>query len=186
VKRRAVLLAGLLVLATAGMSPPAGWTVARESSTIDLQVRAFGGDHDGRFETWTGDIRFDPADPDRTRATVVVQAASLKMHPAVATSRATGPAFLDAVHHPLIRFELRSLEPAADGAFTALADISVKGQTRPVRFPVILTLEGDRARIAGGFNLDRTEFGIGTSGPLNRLVGRQVRVRVALLIRREA
>tara|TARA_R110001606_G_scaffold71247_12_gene163560 strand:+ start:137467 stop:138027 length:561 start_codon:yes stop_codon:yes gene_type:complete len=186
VRRRAVLLAGLLALMTTGLASPPGWTVVRQSSTIDMQVRAFGGDHSGRFETWDGDIRFDPAAPARTRATVVVQAASLQMRPAVATRRATGPAFLDAARYPQIRFELRSLAPLADGTFTALADVSIRGRTRPVRFPVVLNVDGDLARMVGGFSLDRTDFGIGTSGPLNRFVGRQVQIRVALQIRREA
>lgn len=179
--RGAVLLAGLLALMTTAMSPPPSvWTVARETSTIDLRVHAFGGEHAGRFETWQGDIRFDPASPDRTRASVVVQAASLKMHPAIATRRATGPAFLDAAHHPQIRFELRSLDPVGAGQFTAHADVSIKDHTRAITFPVRLEVEGDTARISGDFSLDRADFDLGTSGPLNRLVGPRVQVRVAL------
>lgn len=186
-RRRAALLASLLALMTTGLAaPPSGWSVVRQNSTIDMQVRAFGGDHAGRFETWDSDIRFDPAAPVRTRATVVVRAASLQMRPAVATRRATGPAFLDAARFPLIRFELRSLDPVADGTYTALADVSIRGHTRPVRFPVTLNVEGDGARIAGGFSLDRTDFDIGTAGPLNRFVGRQVQIRVALQIRRDS
>jgi polyisoprenoid-binding protein YceI len=181
VTRHAVLLAGLLALTTTAMSPPpAVWTVAREASTIDLRVHAFGAEHDGRFESWQGDIRFDPAAPVRTRASVVVQAASLKMHPAIATRRATGPAFLDAAHHPQIRFELRSLDPVGSGQFTAHADVSIKGHTRAITFPVRLEIEGDTARMTGDFSLDRADFDLGTSGPLNRLVGPRVRVRVAL------
>lgn len=185
--RRPILLAVLLALTTTAMSPPPPvWTVARQASTIDLQVHAFGGEHAGRFETWQGDVRFDPVTPERTRATVVVQAASLKMHPAIATGRATGPAFLDAAHHPLIRFELRSLESVGGGRFNARADVSIKGHTRAITFPVALEVEGDSARMSGDFSVERADFDIGTSGPLNRLVGPRVRVRVALQLHHDA
>jgi polyisoprenoid-binding protein YceI len=177
----ALAVVALLTLTGAGA---ASWTVERAASRIELSVRAFGGSHTGRFETWDGEIVFDPVDPDRTRATVVVEAGSLVMSPAVATSRATGPAFLDAARFPTVRFDLRSLEPLGADRYTAHAEVTMKGIRRPVVFPVDLRLVGDRAHLAGAFELNRADFGIGTSGPWNRLVGRQVTVRVALQARR--
>ncbi|MGV8929583.1 MAG: YceI family protein [Brevundimonas sp.] len=171
----------LFALTGAGTLP---WTVDRDASRVELSVQAMGGSHTGRFNDWGGDIVFDPADPQRTRATIVVQAASLVMSPSVASRRATGPAFLDAAHHPLIRFDLLSLAPLGGNRYTARADVTMKGVKRPIVFPVDLRVIGDRAHLTGAFELNRADFGIGTSGPWNRLVGRQVTVRVALQARR--
>lgn len=182
-RRRALLALSLLAFATMGVSSPSTWTAAPRDSTIDLEVQAFGGVRTGRFEVWRGDIVFDPTVPAQTRATVIVQAASLKMRPAVATRRATGPEFLDAVRYPTIRFELRSLEPEGDDRFTAHADITMKGRTRAVRFPVDLRVEPTRVQMAGTFALDRSDFDIGTSGLMNRMVGRQVMIRIGLQMR---
>ncbi len=185
VRRRAVLAFAVLALLTqTGAAPAIPWTVDRDASRIEMSVRAFGGSHSGRFAHWRGDIAFDPADPDSTRATVFVQSASLTMSPAVASRRATGPAFLDAARYPLIRFDLRALEPLGGDRYTARADVTMKGVTRPVAFPVDLRVTGDRAHLTGAFVLNRVDFGIGTSGPWNSLVGRQVTVRVALQARR--
>lgn len=184
VRRVAVLLmAGLAVLALTGAAANP-WVVDRDASRIEMSVRAFGGSHIGRFADWTGEIVFDPADPGRTRATVVVESASLAMSPAVASARATGPAFLDAARHPQIRFDLQTLEPVGGERYLARARVTMKGVSRPVAFPVDLRVTGDRAHLAGAFVLNRADFGIGTSGPWNRLVGRQVTVRVALQARR--
>lgn len=142
-----------------------------------------GGSHRGRFEDWRGDIVFDPDAPARTRATMVVQAASLRMTPAAVTRRAIGPSFLDARRYPTIRLELRSLDPLGGDRYSADAEVTMKGRTRPIRFPVVLHLTGDRAHLTGAFTLDRTEFGIGTTGAWNRMVGREVTVRVALQAR---
>ena len=184
VRRRAVLAFALLALLTQTGAATVPWTVDRDASRIEMTVRAFGGSHSGRFADWRGDIVFDPAEPDRTQATVVVQSASLAMSPAVASRRATGPAFLDAARYPLIRFDLRALEPLGGDRYTARAEVTMKGVTRPVAFPVDLRVTGDRAHLTGAFVLNRAEFGIGTSGPWNGLVGRQVTVRVALQARR--
>lgn len=178
---RAVVVCGLLALTAAA---PAPWKVVRDESRIELSVRAFGGSHPGRFDEWQADLAFDPDAPDRTRATVVVQARSLEMSPSVVNARATGPAFLDAARYPDIRFELRSLRPQGRGRYTANAVVTMKGRSRVIAFPVDLRVTDDRAHLTGAFGLDRAEFGIGTTGPWNRFVGRQVTVRVALQARR--
>lgn len=183
-KRAAVPAFAALALLTQTGAAAIPWAVDRDASRIEMSVRAFGGAHSGRFADWRGDIVFDPDDPDSTRATVVVQSASLAMSPAAVSDRATGPAFLDAARYPQIRFNLRALEPQGGDRYTARAEVTMKGITRPVVFPVDLRVTGDRAHLAGAFVLNRADFGIGTSGPWNRLVGRQVTVRVALQARR--
>ena len=183
-KRRAVL-AGLLALLLGGAAaPPPAWVVLREASTIELAVRALGGSHRGLFDDWRGDIVFDPAAPERTRATVLVQAASLRMRSSALTRRARSASLLDTARHPVVRFELGSLRPLGGGRHTARAEVTIKGRTRPVSFPVDLRVTGDRAHLAGAFTLDRTEFGIGTTGAWNRILGREVTVRVSLQARR--
>ena len=92
--------------------------------------------------------------------------------------------FLDAARHPLIRFDLLSLAQMGGNRYTARADVTMKGVKRPIVFPVDLRVIDDRAHLTGAFELNRADFGIGTSGPWNRLVGRQVTVRVALQAQR--
>lgn len=187
--RRSVFggLAGLILCGAApadSVLDAGRWAVVRESSSITLSVRALGANHAGRFGDWSGDIRFDPERPEQARVAINVRAASLRMEQTALTNRATGPAFLDTTAHPEIRFQLRSLEPLAPDRFTARADVTVKGRTRPVVFPVTLRVQGDAAQMSGGFSLDRAAYDIGTSGPWNGMIARQVRVDVSLATRR--
>ncbi len=62
--------------------------------------------------------------------------------------------------------------------------MTVRDRTRPVTFPVALSVDGGVARMRGGLMLDRADYGIGTQGAMNALVARQVRVDVALATRR--
>ncbi|NBW09370.1 MAG: YceI family protein [Caulobacteraceae bacterium] len=181
--RRAVLLAlGLLPFARASMAEVRRWSVDPSRSSITMRIRAAGLTQTGRFEDWTGDIRFDPAAPETAQTTIEVRAASLRMNEPALTARATGPAFLDAARWPTIRFRLTRLERAG-GGFTARAEVTIKGRTREVVFPADLRVTGDAAQMSGGFVLDRAAFDIGMQGPWNALMGRQVRVDVALAVR---
>jgi polyisoprenoid-binding protein YceI len=181
--RRVVLGLALLTLTAAG-EQSSGWRVDHDASRIEMTVRALGGSHVGSFEEWSGDLAFNPDQVALTRARVTVQTRSLRMQPAAATGRALGPGFLDAARHPTIAFSLRSLEPLGQDRYTARADVTLKGVTRPLTFPVDLRLTGGRAHLTGAFVVDRTDFGIGTTGPWNRLVDRRVTVRVQLQARR--
>jgi polyisoprenoid-binding protein YceI len=184
VNRRGVVALIAVAALTGGWSPTP-WTIDREVSRIELTVRALGLSRSGHFTAWSGDVAFDPDAPEHARAAVTVRAVSLDLPPAAARRRALGPGFLDAARHPVLRFQLRSLEPLGGDRYTARADLTLKGVTREVVFPVDLRVSGDQAHLAGAFDIDRADYGIGTSGPWNRLVGRQVTVRVALRARRQ-
>lgn len=190
--RRAATTLVVLVLALLGVGPaiaqggeggPRRWSVVQEQSSIALSLTAFGGRHEGRFGRWRGDVRFDPARPEAAAVTIEAEAASLRMQPDVATRRAIGPGFLDAQRHPTLSFRLKRLEPAGAGRFTALADVTVKGRTQPVSFPIQLSVEGRSARMTGGFSLDRRSLDIGMGQPWNTVLGRQVRVDVVMALR---
>lgn len=186
-RRRAVGgLAGLLVLLTVaepGVAEVRRWSVDPSNSAITMRIRAAGLTQTGRFDDWSGDIRFDPMMPESARVAIEVRAASIRMRETALTNRAVGPDFLDAARFPAIRFRLTSLQPVAPGRFTARAQVTVKGRTREVVFPADLRVTGNTAQMTGGFALDRAAYDIGTQGPWNALIGRQVRVDVALAVK---
>lgn len=159
------------------------WAVEPARSEITMRLTAFGATQSGRFADWSGDIRFDPAAPEAARVAIDVKAGSLRMGQAAMTQRAVGPGFLEVERYPSIIFRLTALERAGPARFIARADVTVKGRTRPVAFPVVLRVEGDTAHMSGGFSLDRAAFDIGTRGPWNAVIGRQVRVDVSLVSR---
>lgn len=179
----AVLIAVVWLFADDGQAEVQGWVVVPADSAITLRVGTLVGSRTGRFERWTGDIRFDPEAPQGAEVGIEVEAGSLRMNDTALTRTAVGSAFLDSGRHPRIGFRLRTLDPIGVERFTARADITMKGVTRPVVFPVTLRGDGSTAEMSGGFLLDRAAFGIGTAGPWNALIGRQVRVDVVLATR---
>ncbi len=179
----ALALAAGLLFADAGRTGVRNWVVVPAESAITLRVGTPLGSRNGRFDRWTGAIRFDPQVPEQAEVGIEVEAASLRMDHAGLTRTAIGARFLDSGRHPRAAFRLRSLESLGDQRFTAQADVTMKGVTRSVVFPVTLRSDGRTAQMNGGFSLDRAAFGIGTGGPWNGLIGRQVRVDVVLVTR---
>lgn len=181
------LLIGAACLTT-GMSwaDAERWVVVPDQSTITLRVGTPVGQRTGRFTRWTGDIRFDPEAPETAQVDIDVEAASLRMDDARLTATAVGGGFLDSGRYPRVIVRLTGLEPAGGSSFTARANITMKGVTRPVVFPVTLRSTPGAAQMTGGFSVDRAAFGIGTRGPWNGLIGRQVRVDVSLATRSAA
>ena len=184
--RRALIAAwiGAACLAAGpGRAEVERWLVVPGDSTIAMRVGTPVGARSGRFTRWTGDIRFDPERPETAQVAIEVESASLRMDDARLTQTAAGSSFLDSGRHSRIAFRLTGLEPAGGQRFTARAEITMMGVTRPVTFPATLRTDGRTAQMTGGFSLDRAAFGIGTRGPWNGLIGRQVRVDVSLATR---
>jgi polyisoprenoid-binding protein YceI len=180
----AIILIGVgLMLGLAARADVQPWAVVPSESSIAMRVGSPLGQRSGRFERWTGDIRFDPQAPEQAEVSIEVEAASLRMDDGALTRTALGPSFLDSARHPRIAFRLQALEPLGPQRFQARADITMKGVTRPVSFPVTLRSDGRTAQMTGGFSLDRAAFGIGTRGPWNGILARQVRVDVVLATR---
>jgi len=178
------MLIGAACLVTGGSRAEVErWVVVPGESTITMRVGTPVGSRTGRFTRWSGDIRFDPDRPETAQVAIEVDATSLRMDEARLTSTAVGAGFLDSDRYPRVAFQLTRLEPAGAHRFTAHADITMKGVTRPVTFPTTLRSDGRTAQMTGGFSLDRAAFGIGTRGPWNGLIGRQVRVDVSLATR---
>ncbi len=64
-------------------------------------------------------------------------------------------AFFDVTHFPTAIFVLRSLTGA-----TATGQLTLKGVTKTISFPVAISQEGSGLRVKGRATLDRTQFGI--------------------------
>lgn len=64
-------------------------------------------------------------------------------------------AFFDAAHFPTATFVLRSLSGT-----TATGQLTLKGVTKTVSFPVTINSDGTGLRIKGRALIDRTQFGI--------------------------
>ena len=142
----------------------------------------------GRFEDVDADIHIDEAQPEQSRVTARIKAASLNTGTPDRDAHLRSPDFLDVERYPEIVFESTRVERDGD-VFKLHGDLTIRDVTRP------LTLKGEftgpvQSPWGGrhlGFELDgeieREDWGLGWNMALEAggvLVGKRVKLHIAV------
>jgi polyisoprenoid-binding protein YceI len=197
-RKSALALALILTLAAAAAAPaqPPRWEVDPPHCNILFRVQHILVEVPGRFNSFTGDIRFDPADLANSRIEVAIEAGSIDTGVAKRDRHLRSADFLEVEKHPQIRFASREILHRGGQRYLARGELSLHGVTREIELPFVFygTEQAPMRQgvTVGGFEanylLDRLEFGVG-SGKWHEMgvLGRQVRLDFYLeLIRTRA
>lgn len=127
----------------------------------------------GKFTDYKGSFQWDPGQPEKSKAQVTIQVASLDMGDEGWDDKIKGPDFFDAEKYPTMSFVSKSVKVTGKNEADVTGDLTMHGQTHPVvlhvrhnktgRFPM-----GEM--YASGFSatasLDRADWGMGFGAPL--------------------
>lgn len=154
---RCAVLAGALV----STSYPVGAApIDVKNSSVKATFSQFNVPVSGDFKQFSGDVQFDPAKPDATQAQLNVVTASYDLGDAQYNKEVAGKDWFDSKNHPNGVFKLTSVKPTA-GGFLATGELTLRGKTKALQFPVKLTT-GPKAHVfKGDVSIKRLEFGIG-------------------------
>jgi polyisoprenoid-binding protein YceI len=144
----------------------------------------------GRFKSFTGTVRVDEQNPDRSSVEVDIDAASIDTGVADRDAHLRSADFLDVEHHPRMTFRSRRIEGAhanVGDSFRIQGDLSIRGTTMPVTLDA--TFEGlgkdpwgkQRAGFAARTEIDRREWGLRWNQALETggvLVANSVRIEI--------
>lgn len=120
----------------------------------------------GAFNEFTGSARLDGQNPERSSATVTIQAASIDTRNADRDGHLRSGDFLQLDEYPEIAFTATEIRGTGEDAFDVTGDLTIKGTTRPVTVP--FTFEGQatdpfgnvRVGFEGSTTISRGDFGI--------------------------
>jgi polyisoprenoid-binding protein YceI len=135
----------------------------------------------GRFTRASGTLDV-PDDIHESRLVAAVAAQSLVTRNPRRDRHVTGPAFLDARHHPMLRFESSQVHPASDGVWTVAGMLTVRGVAAPVTLHARYRTPADSGRLAvvAEGTLRRSDFGVTAYG---WLAGDELQVRIEAELR---
>ena len=162
----------LLTLLAACQSRPAGdramsLTVVPVFSNVGFSITEFGVmKQDGSFRDFSGEIFYDPAHPERSRVSFVVQVDSIDARSQHREAALRSDDFFDTQRFPTMTFTSTSVAALPDKSLQITGDITIRGVTRRITFPARylgITQINDHQSFAGfttTFTLDRTEFGV--------------------------
>lgn len=164
---------------------PAGeWALDREHASVTWRVRHLGLSwYTARFDEMNARLSFDPARPEASELTAVIEAASVSTGDTDFDETLRSAAWFDASRHPQILFRSTRIEVTGETTGRIHGELTLKGATRAAVLEtefyggLFNLLEGRRA-VGFGADLviDRSDFGVGRLPP--GFIGDEVRVRI--------
>jgi polyisoprenoid-binding protein YceI len=149
----------LLALAAPCIASAADYSV-QSGSTLGFTGSFQGSSFDGRFDTWTAAISYDPARLASSKFDVTVTLASAKTGDNDRDSALPGADFFDVKDHPQAHFvttafHQQGTQIIADGMLT------LRGVTKPVSLNVNFKPQGNGATLDVSGTVKRLDFGVG-------------------------
>ncbi|MCQ8895674.1 YceI family protein [Limnobacter humi] len=151
-------VAGMLVSGVAQADP-----VDPAQSLVRATFKQFNVPVSGDFKKFSGQVDFNAAKPEATKATVTVQTASFDLGDPLYNKEVAKPDWFDSAKFPDATFSVTSVKPAGKG-YQATGDLTIRGIKKPLTFPVSIQSQGGKSVFSGQTKIKRLDFKVGASG----------------------
>ena len=157
--RTLIVLAATLALAPAQAAPYT--SVQLEASSIGFSFQQMGVKADGRFKKFSSQVSFDPAKAEKSQAKFEIELASVDTGSSEADQEVVSKSWFNTAAFPKASFVSKQIKMTAPNQYEVLGTLSIKGQSREVKFPLKHTPQGKNGLLTGSFSLKRADFAIG-------------------------
>src|SRR3954465_12293450 len=166
------------------------WNIDPSPSAIHFSVRHMVVSKTrGRFTKWSGQLKFDPANPAASSVEVTIDPASIDTADAQRDGHLRSPDFFDVVKFPTASFKSTRIEASGGDRYRVTGDLTLHGVTRPVVLNA--TYEGtgkdpwggERAGFSATLTIDRKDFALEWNKALETgglLVGEKVELTLEI------
>lgn len=156
----------LLLPARATADEPRRYVVDPARSQIRFHASSRLMDADGTFGRFSGEVRFDEAQPEAASARLTVEVASIDTGIRMRDNHLRSEDFFHVERYPTATFVASAV--SRDGErWVVSGQLTIRGVTRPLAIPVTVGTAGGAIRIRGEFTVDRQAFGIAYRSVLN-------------------
>lgn len=128
-----VLLGAVSVRSAANDAPE--WSFDPPHCSVLFFVKHILADIPGRFDSYSGTVRFDPENLAGSRIDVTVDVASIDTGVPKRDEHLKSPDFFNAAAYPAMRFVSREIVPLGGNRFIARGDMTIKDVTLPLEMP---------------------------------------------------
>jgi polyisoprenoid-binding protein YceI len=136
-------------------------SVQLDKSSVTFAYKQMGVSVDGRFRKFTSQVHFDPAKPDQMKASIDIELASVDAGSGEADQEVAGKAWFNTAAFPKASFVAKQVKQTAPNQYDVQGALTIKGQTRDLKFAMKHTPQGPLGVLSGGFVLKRGDFAIG-------------------------
>jgi polyisoprenoid-binding protein YceI len=190
----ALVLSLALFAPALAVAEPAVYKVDTDHSGVSFTIRHFVSNVPGRFEDFTGTIKYDPQNPGGSSVEFTVQVTSIDTANSDRDNHLRAPDFFDAQKFPTWTFVSNKVARKDANTLDVTGDLTIKGVTKRVTLPIQVlgtakTPRGEKAGFETSFTIDRKDYGIewnrvlDTGGPM---LGNDVKITISIEANREA
>ncbi len=154
------LAAAITALALQAHAAPYQAIVPAKSS-VTFSYKQMGVAIDGRFKKFAAQVNFDPAKAEAGKASFDVELASVDAGSSEADDEVVTKSWFNVAAFPKASFVAKQFKQTAPNQYEVTGTLSIKGQSREVKFPMKHTAQGKDGVLTGGFTLKRGDFNIG-------------------------
>ena len=116
---------------------------------------------EGRFKKFDAQLAFDPAKPEASKIAFTVDVASATLGVPETDAELPKAAWFNTSKFPQATFQSTAVKGLGGGRFEVSGTLGIKGATRNVVVPVVVTQSGTTTNATGTFSLKRLAFQIG-------------------------
>jgi len=135
-------------------------SIVSDKSTIGFTYKQMGVGMDGSFKKFTAQITFDPTKPQNAKAAFDIDLTSIDTG-GPADEEAQGKVWFNTKVFPKATFTATQIKPTTANQFEVTGNLTIKGQTKEVKFPLKYTPQGNSGTFTGSVIMHRADFAIG-------------------------
>jgi len=130
-------------------------------SEIVFVTKEMGVPVEGRFKRFDAQLTFDPARPEASKMALTVDIASATLGAPETDAELPKATWFNTAKFPQASFRSSAVKSLGGGKFEVSGELGIKGLTRNVVVPVVVTQSGTATTATGTFSLKRLAFQIG-------------------------
>ncbi|MEO6704623.1 MAG: YceI family protein [Ginsengibacter sp.] len=140
------------------------YTPVDSESKIHFVIKNFGINTGGDLKDLKGEIYFNPENLTQSKFNVTVAVSTIDTDNEIRDKSLKSNEYFDASEFPVIRIvssKISKTNKTLGGYYYFNGNLTIKGVTKPVSFPFQVKKVNNNYLFTGGFELDRTDFGLG-------------------------
>lgn len=135
--------------------------VQTNESVVTFGFTEMGVPLDGKFNKFSAEVSFDPAQLAKAQARIDIDLASIDTGSNDGNEEVVGKKWFNVKTYPTASFVSTGIKPLGGNRYQALGKLSIKGKTQDVATPVTFQSDGKRGIFEGAFQIKRLDYAIG-------------------------
>ncbi|WP_296951114.1 YceI family protein [uncultured Massilia sp.] len=152
----AAILAGTALVASA-----AALKTDAAHSSVTATFKQMNVPVESPFKRFTAAIDYDAAHPEKATARVDIDTASFDIGQADYNKEIAKKEWFNSAQFPKATFVSTAIKPAGAGKLNVTGNLTIKGKTAPVSFPLTVKAEGGKQVFEGQLPIKRLTYNIG-------------------------